>query len=300
MSTSQTSLASQGDTKVFEGFERSMLGRDLAVEVAACERQELAPLFLNMFRDAQPVLEAGCGSGKWLHYFKRHGIASIGLDWSEQLQAVSRQFDSSVQFDTGDLRSLPYEAETFGSVVALGSVEHVIEGPNQILREFHRVLRKGGVGVITVPYYSPLGRATYGTFGETGRRLKRISWVRKLAGKAALPRGNPVSRRELLEQRFRKDIYLETDFDGYFFEYQFIPRQFSAELQSAGFQVERIFPFAGEFGLFMRFGRLVGKYDRRSDELQLGPLGRLLSRLFPAPVGGHMLCTIVRKEPRGI
>jgi SAM-dependent methyltransferase len=296
MNNSQITPTGQADTKVFEGFERSMLGRDLAVEVAGCERQELAPLFLATFRDAQPVLEAGCGSGKWLHFFKQRGIISVGLDWSEQLQAVSRQLDPSVQFDTGDLRNLLYERETFGSVVALGSVEHVIEGPNQILRELYRVLRKGGAGIITVPYYSPLGRVTYGTFGELGRRLKRIGWLRKLMGKGVLKRGNPLARRELLEQRFRKDIYLETDFDGYFYEYQFTPGQLAQELQGAGFQVERIFPYAGEFGLFMRFGGLVGKYDRRADKLELGLVGKLLFRLCPASLGGHMLCAVVRKS----
>lgn len=283
------------ETRVFEEFERSMKERDLASEIKNCSKQELAPLFLELFREHQPVLEGGCGSGKWMHFLKQNGISSVGLDWSQTLQAISREFDPTVQFDTGDLRKLPYADESFGAVMALGSIEHVIEGPREILREFHRVLRLGGVGLITVPYYSPLNRVTFGIFGEMTRRFKRINSIRRIARKAPVERNNPISYGQLLKERFRHDIYLEVDFDGFFYEYQFKTEQLNEELRNAGFTVKRVFPIWGDFGLFMKFGRLVGHYDRRADELRLTPLGGILSQLLPASAGGHMLCAIVYK-----
>ena len=290
------------DSKIFQEFEQSFLGRDLEVEVKGCGKQELAALFVEVFRDHQPVLEGGCGSGKWLHFLKREGIASVGLDWSEPLQAVSRAYDTSVQFDTGDLRDLPYTDETFGGVMALGSIEHVIEGPRKILQELYRVLRKGGAGIITVPYYSPVARVTQGCCGEPARQLARSGFFRKLTGKPSLKPGNPVSYRELVVQRYRKDIYMELDFDGYFFEYRFRQDQLREELERAGFVVEKLYPYAGEFGLYLqlsnvlKLGRLVATFDRKAEVIHFTPLGKLLVKLLPAQQSGHMLCAVVRKK----
>ena len=49
---------------------------------------------------------------------------------------------------------MPYEDNEFGSIVSLGAIEHTIEGPNDSLREYARVLRPDGVAIITVPYWS--------------------------------------------------------------------------------------------------------------------------------------------------
>src|SRR5687768_336654 len=89
-------------------FEDEFAAKDLASDIDTCADYELTPLFMELLSPHQPVLEAGCGSGKWMHFFKRRGIDAVGIDWSEALQSRSREYDPTVAFDTGDLRALPY------------------------------------------------------------------------------------------------------------------------------------------------------------------------------------------------
>ena len=41
-----------------ECFESGFLSQSLAKQIASCDKYELAPLFLRLFREKQPVLEA--------------------------------------------------------------------------------------------------------------------------------------------------------------------------------------------------------------------------------------------------
>jgi ubiquinone/menaquinone biosynthesis C-methylase UbiE len=144
---------------VGDSFERTFLDIPLNTQTDHCDEYELAPLILRLFKSAQPVLEAGCGSGRWNAWLARQGIWSVGLDWSEGLcrRAASELPDCS--FIAGDMQTMPLRAHAFGGLIALGSVEHTSAGPLKALREFRRVLKAGGVAVVTVPYVGRLRRA---------------------------------------------------------------------------------------------------------------------------------------------
>jgi len=70
---------------IAQSFTAGFLAQSLAKQIADCDRYELAFLFLKLFRDQQPVLEAGCGSGRWCGWFHKNGICSDGVDWSQEL-----------------------------------------------------------------------------------------------------------------------------------------------------------------------------------------------------------------------
>jgi SAM-dependent methyltransferase len=53
---------------------------------------------------------------------------------------------------------MPYAGGTFDGVISLGVVEHDEAGPLAALRELRRVLRPGGVAIITVPRDIPRHR----------------------------------------------------------------------------------------------------------------------------------------------
>ena len=281
--------------RVSDGFESGFMERDWESQIKNCDDYVLTPLFLELLSAHQPVLEAGCGSGRWMHFFKRHGIQATGVDWSPVLQQRSLHFDPAIPFDTGDLRNLPYPDGAFGAVIALGSPEHVIEGPRQIFREFYRVLRPGGVALVTVPYFSLLRSVAFRLGYEPVRRLKRSIFLRRLAGKPPAQPGNPVPRADVVKQRYRPDVYLEVDFEGYFFQYEFTKRQISGELELAGFTTEKLFGFDAETGLIITLGRLVGRYDNQKYRGKMNPLGKLLLRLLSPDQVGHMVCCVVRK-----
>ena len=56
----------------------------------------------------------------------------------------------------GNVLNLQYETSSISGYISLGVVEHFQEGPEQALAEAYRVVKPGGVGVISVPVNNPL------------------------------------------------------------------------------------------------------------------------------------------------
>jgi ubiquinone/menaquinone biosynthesis C-methylase UbiE len=242
------------------------------------------------------VLEAGCGSGQWMHFLKRHKIEAIGLDWSEKLKKISERYDSEVRFDNGDLRKMPYSREFFGSILSVGSIEHDIEGPSTILHEMHRVLKNDGVAIITVPYNSFFRKCTF----NIKDRIKNISIFRKILKKA------PINRKllnEIYQKRYKKNVYMEIKTGGgelNFFEYQFTKRQFREELECAGFQIVSLHCTELECGLYHNLRSIVGSRDNNDGEIFFNFFGKILLKILSTDISGHMICAVVRKGQKNV
>lgn len=93
------------------------------------------------------VLELSCGDGAMLSELSRSGFSVRGTNYSTY--AVG---DGSVPIDEGiDIRArLPYEDASFDGVI-LSEVIQNIEGHVEILKEVERVLKPGGVLVLSTP-----------------------------------------------------------------------------------------------------------------------------------------------------
>jgi ubiquinone/menaquinone biosynthesis C-methylase UbiE len=73
---------------------------------------------------------------------------------------LSAKLLNKISFETADATKLPYADESFDVVTAMSTIEHIPEkGYRQALTEISRVLKKGGMAVITLtnilnlPYY---------------------------------------------------------------------------------------------------------------------------------------------------
>ena len=110
----------------------------------------------NFFRRWLPhegiILEAGCGNGMWVSRLKENGYDCIGLDFAVGVLTRSHQYTRNLPLIGGDLTKLPFADETFSGCVSFGVIEHLRNGPQPVLREAGRVLRKGGILCISVPY----------------------------------------------------------------------------------------------------------------------------------------------------
>ena len=105
------------------------------------------------------VCEAGCGMGRYVFYLNRLGIDIDGLDFEQGtidgLNAWKKKNDfGQISFLQGDVTKLPYETGSLSGYISLGVVEHFIEGPHVPLKEAFRVLRPGGIAIITTPSVS--------------------------------------------------------------------------------------------------------------------------------------------------
>lgn len=100
------------------------------------------------------VLDAGCGTGGLLRRLHQAQPAwqLTGLDFSPLACDLARERTGG-EIVQGSVAALPFPDETFDAVVSCDVVCQV-SGPAQAVREFRRVLRPGGVLVLTMPAYA--------------------------------------------------------------------------------------------------------------------------------------------------
>ncbi len=285
-----SSLDANPANPIGAAFERTFLSAPLQQQVGGCDHYELAPLFQRWLPAHQPILEAGCGSGRWVAWFAAQGWNSAGLDWSGELCHRAQSEIPSARFVQGDLRATPFADNEFGSIISLGAVEHEIAGPMVALQEFHRILRPGGIAIITVPFGGRLRRFLYAIYGG----LRTSPPLRRLAGKPTHGRSIAAARAGSVADWFP---WFERNGQGwYFFEYEFTRQQMRHFLQAAGFEVrEDAAAFLNE-GIAHNFGRLAGpRWDTRCRTITLNAWGRMVGRLLSAENTGHMLVFVVQK-----
>ncbi len=96
------------------------------------------------------ILDVGCGTGRMAEELSALGDL-VALDPSSEATAYtrSRGFFSVAQ---GSADALPFENESFDLVTALDVIEHV-RNDDMALSEMARVLRPGGIAMITVPAF---------------------------------------------------------------------------------------------------------------------------------------------------
>ena len=103
------------------------------------------------------VLEAGCGLGQYVVLLRERGWRAAGVDWSVDALRACRRV-APVPLAAMELRALALRDAAVATYVSLGVVEHDVAGPDAILAEAARVLRPGGVALVSVPYLNGMRR----------------------------------------------------------------------------------------------------------------------------------------------
>jgi SAM-dependent methyltransferase len=98
------------------------------------------------------VLDAACGTGYGMAMLAEAGAKSVaGVDIAPDAvaEARSRCGDPGAVHEA-DVRRLPFAEDSFDLVVCWETIEHVAEG-EQVIDEFRRVLRPGGILLVSSP-----------------------------------------------------------------------------------------------------------------------------------------------------
>jgi SAM-dependent methyltransferase len=100
------------------------------------------------------LLEVGCGIGTDLVRFARGGARVTGIDLSQTAIDLARKNFALNDLSADELRvangeQLPYPNEVFDVVYGHGVVQYTAD-PALLIRECHRVLKRGGTGIFMV------------------------------------------------------------------------------------------------------------------------------------------------------
>lgn len=93
------------------------------------------------------ILDAGCGGGATIESLRRYGNVR-GMEISEQAVKYNRERGREVIL--GSVERMPFAEDSFDLALALDVIEHVANDL-QALRELFRILRTGGLMLVTVP-----------------------------------------------------------------------------------------------------------------------------------------------------
>ena len=126
--------------------------RTIEHELETCDiHSPLKELFLSYLPVDGKILEAGCGLGRWVIFLKQHGYDIVGIDSNELAIAKLKDFDESLQVESGEVLGIHYPDNYFDAYISLDVVEHFEDGPNSALKEAHRILKPNGLIFVSVP-----------------------------------------------------------------------------------------------------------------------------------------------------
>lgn len=98
------------------------------------------------------LLEIGVGNGSHLKYYATHNV--IGIDTSERMLASARRYETdNIKLLRMNGEALSFCNEAFDYII-LSHVIAVVENPDKMLEEVHRVLRPGGK-VFILNHFTP-------------------------------------------------------------------------------------------------------------------------------------------------
>ena len=182
-----------------------------APEAWASTRAELVEALLARFGSGGTLLDVGCGRGRAWRGFRVLGIDALP-------DAVSEARDRGIEAVQGDACSLPSGSATTDAVLLLDVLEHVGDDARAVA-EAWRVLRAGGVLVVSVPLYPRL-------------------WSRHDEEMGHLRRYRPGEASRLLETSGFKTVY-RTSWNSLGLA--------GAVFRKAGFGIEKAVPLAQPF-----------------------------------------------------
>jgi 2-polyprenyl-3-methyl-5-hydroxy-6-metoxy-1,4-benzoquinol methylase len=108
------------------------------------------------------LLDVGCGTGNFLHEMRRHGWDVAGVEPSERAAEYARQrFGLDVR--TGVLDDLDLPAGSFDAVSLWQVIEHVPD-PRRTLAQVRRLLRPGGLLVVSAPNAGAVDARLFGRY----------------------------------------------------------------------------------------------------------------------------------------
>lgn len=124
------------------------------------------------------ILDAGCGTGYLAKRLQKFGDV-IGLDYNKEALKYAKK--RGVKIVEGGVVRMPFKAGSFNLVTSIDVLYHSsIKDDLRVLKEFYRVLKKGGYLILRVPATKAL-HLRHDVHVHTRERYSKIDLERKLS-----------------------------------------------------------------------------------------------------------------------
>lgn len=203
--------------------------------------RETIDAFTRYLKPDGMILEAGCGLSAEVIVLRQQGLRVIGLDYAVNALQKGLVYDPSLELHAGDVHALPYAAGSLDGYLSFGVLEHFVHGMGPALEEAARVLKPGGILVLTIPYPNIIWRLS---------QLRR-----RLQGQSQLNNAD-------------------------FYESTYTQHQLADAATAAGFDILEVTPTSHSFTLWGLGGPFQAQGYYRTSPLA-DRLGRFLSHAAP-------------------
>ncbi|MDD4089180.1 MAG: class I SAM-dependent methyltransferase [Tissierellia bacterium] len=166
----------------------------------------------EMFKD-KIVLDIGCGAGGKTVFYASKGVKKItGIEilgkYREEAENLAKEYNLQDKFEfvQGDAANMPFENETFDTIIMNDAMEHV-DKPEMVLKECYRILKKDGKLYLNFPPYNhPYGAHLSDAIG--------IPWVHVLFSERTLIKCYKELVKELPDGKERIDFRISKKENG--------------------------------------------------------------------------------------
>ncbi len=97
------------------------------------------------------LLDVGCGPGIHLKEYIKRGVIGTGIDLSEKMINLAKDYCPQAKFKKGNVYNLPFEDKSFDIVTASFILDH-LKNLEKGIKEIERVLKVGGLFIFSVPH----------------------------------------------------------------------------------------------------------------------------------------------------
>ena len=133
-------------------------------------------------KEVGSILDVGCADGKMLEFLlkelKVHDYK--GVDFDQKLINLANK-DIKKHLEVGNALNLKFKENSFDVLISTAVIEH-LENPEKFLKESYRVLKEGGIIILTTPspFFEKLGSLVGHLKDDTHFKTYNLKQLRRL------------------------------------------------------------------------------------------------------------------------